>query len=37
MPLATELNNELARLEAELTAVLVDCTEEHPRVKELRP
>ena len=36
MPLATELNNELARLEAELTAVLVDCTEEHPRVKELR-
>ena len=36
MPLATELNNELARLETELTAVLVDCTEEHPRVKELR-
>ncbi len=36
MPLATELNNELANLESELTAVLVDCTDEHPRVKELR-
>ncbi len=36
MPLATQLNDELAQLEAELTRSLVDCTEEHPRVKELR-
>lgn len=36
MPLAAQLNTELARLEAELTTLLVDNTEEHPRVKELR-
>lgn len=36
MPLAVQLNAELASLEAELTALLVDRTEEHPRVKELR-
>ena len=36
MPLAVQINTELARLEAELTTLLVDCTEEHPRVKELR-
>jgi len=33
MPLATQVNEELAGLEAELTRALVDCTEEHPRVK----
>ena len=36
MPLAAQINTELARLEAELTTLLVDSTEEHPRVKELR-
>ena len=36
MPLAAQINTELARLEAELTTLLVDCTEEHPQVKELR-
>ena len=36
MPLAAQINTELARLEAELTTLLVDCTEEHPKVKELR-
>lgn len=36
MPLAVQINDELAQLEAELTRALVDCTEEHPRVKELR-
>ncbi|MFC1592675.1 GNVR domain-containing protein [Candidatus Omnitrophota bacterium] len=36
MPLATKINDELATLEAELTSALVDCTEEHPRVIELR-
>lgn len=36
MPLAVQINTELATLEAELTTQLVDCTEEHPRVKELR-
>lgn len=36
MPLAVQINTELAKLESELTTLLVDCTEEHPRVKELR-
>lgn len=36
MPLAVQINTALATLEAELTGFLVDCTEEHPRVKELR-
>lgn len=36
MPLATRINDDLAQLQAELTGMLVDCTEEHPRVKELR-
>ncbi len=36
MPLAIQINEELAQLEAELTGALVDCTEEHPRVIELR-
>lgn len=36
MPLATRINEELAQLEAELTTTLVDCTEDHPRVIELR-
>jgi uncharacterized protein involved in exopolysaccharide biosynthesis len=36
MPLAVQINTALAILEAELTGLLVDCTEEHPRVKELR-
>lgn len=36
MPQAAQLNTELARLESELTMLLVDNTEEHPRVKELR-
>ena len=36
MPLAAQINTGLARLEAELTTLLVDSTEEHPRVKELR-
>lgn len=36
MPLAAQINTELAKLEAELTTLLVDCTEEHPKVKELR-
>ncbi len=36
MPLAAQINTELARLEAELTTLLVDCTEEHPQVRELR-
>ncbi|MFH1678890.1 MAG: GNVR domain-containing protein [Candidatus Omnitrophota bacterium] len=36
MPLATRINSELAQLESELTNALVDCTEDHPRVKESR-
>ena len=36
MPLAMRINDELAQLETELTNALVDCTEEHPRVIELR-
>lgn len=36
MPLAVQINAELAGLEAELITLLIDCTEEHPRVKELR-
>ena len=36
MPLATQINEDLATLQAELTNALVDCTEEHPRVIELR-
>jgi len=36
MPLAIRINTELARLQAELITLLVDCTDEHPRVKELR-
>lgn len=36
MPLAVQINSELARQEAELTTLLVDNTEEHPKVKELR-
>ncbi|MFC1658419.1 GNVR domain-containing protein [Candidatus Omnitrophota bacterium] len=36
MPLATRINEDLANLEAELTNTLVDCTEDHPRVIDLR-
>lgn len=36
MPIASRLNEETAELKARLTALLVDNTEEHPRVKELR-
>ena len=36
MPLATRINADLSSLEVELTNALVDCTEEHPRVVELR-
>lgn len=36
MPVAAKINEQLANLEAELTNLLVDCTEEHPKVKELR-
>ncbi len=36
MPLASQINAELAQLEAELTTALVDCTDDHPRVKELK-
>ena len=36
MPLATRIKEDLSSLEVELTNALVDCTEEHPRVVELR-
>jgi uncharacterized protein involved in exopolysaccharide biosynthesis len=36
MPLAAQINTDLARLEAELTTLLIDCTDEHPRVRERR-
>lgn len=36
MPQAIQINAELSRLEVELTTLLIDSTEEHPRVKELR-
>lgn len=36
IPLAKQIEEELAKLQADLTSALVDCTEEHPRVIELK-
>ncbi|MGD9014471.1 MAG: GNVR domain-containing protein [Candidatus Omnitrophota bacterium] len=36
MPVATLINEQLAKLEAELAVALVDCTEDHPRIIGLR-
>jgi uncharacterized protein involved in exopolysaccharide biosynthesis len=36
MPVASKINQQLSDLETQLTNLLVDCTEEHPKVKELR-
>lgn len=36
MPVASKLNDQLVDLEIQLTTLLIDCTEEHPKVIELR-